>query len=105
VVSHSVRERTHEIGIRVAVGAQQADVIRMILRNGLALAGSGAAIGAVTALAVTRVMTSLLFGTSSTDPAIFIGVICFLATVALLACYFPARRASKVDPVVALRYE
>jgi putative ABC transport system permease protein len=105
VVSHSVRERTHEIGIRVAVGAQQADVIRMILRNGLALAGSGAAIGAVTALAVTRVMTSLLFGTSSTDPTIFIGVICFLTSVALVACYFPARRASKVDPMVALRYE
>ena len=105
VVSHTVRERTHEIGIRMALGAQQGDVIRMILRYGLALAGSGAVIGVVLALAVTRIMTSLLFGTSPADPAIFMGVICFLAVVAAAACYLPARRASKVDPMVALRYE
>ena len=105
VVSHTVRERTHEIGIRVALGAQPPDVIRMILRYGLALAGSGAAIGVVLAFAVTRIMTSLLFGTSPADPAVFIGVSCFLAAVAVAACYLPARRASKVDPIVALRYE
>ena len=105
VLSYGVTERTHEIGIRVALGAKQADVLGMVLRQGLVLAASGVAIGMLAAFGVTRLMTSLLFGTSATDPVTYAGVVCLLAVVALAACYIPARRASRVDPMVALRYE
>ena len=103
VVSFSVEERTREIGIRVALGAQRTDVLRMVLRQGLVLAGFGIGIGIAVALAATRLLTSLLFGTSPSDPATFTSVAGLLIAVALAACYVPARSAMKVDPMVALR--
>jgi putative ABC transport system permease protein len=105
VVSYSVAERTREIGIRVALGAQRTDVLRMVLRQGLTLAGVGIAIGIAVALGAMRLLTSLLFGTSPSDPATFASVAGLLMAVALSACYVPARNAMKVDPMVALRYE
>jgi putative ABC transport system permease protein len=105
VVSCGVAERTREIGIRVALGAQRTDVLRMVLRQGLTLAGVGIAIGIAVALGATRLLTSLLFGTSPSDPATFASVAGLLIAVALSACYVPARIAMKVDPMVALRYE
>jgi putative ABC transport system permease protein len=105
VVSYSVAERTREIGIRVALGAQRTDVLQIVLRQGLVLAGSGIAIGAAAALAATRLMASLLFGISPSDPLTFASVAGLLIAVALSACYVPARNAMKVDPMVALRYE
>ena len=104
VISYGVTERTHEIGLRVALGAQQADILGMVLRQGLLLALTGVAIGMLSAFGATRLMSSLLFGTSSTDPVTYTAVICILTTAALAACYIPARRASQVDPMVALRY-
>jgi putative ABC transport system permease protein len=105
VVSYSVAERTREIGIRVALGALPADVLRMVLRQGLMLAGFGVGIGVAAALAATRLLASLLFGTSPSDPATFASVAGLLIAVTLSACYVPARNAMKVDPMVALRYE
>lgn len=105
VISYGVTERTHEIGLRVALGAQQADILSMVLRQGLILAMAGVAIGMAGAFGATRLMRSLLFGTSFTDPVTYAAVICLLITVALSACYIPARRASQVDPMVALRYQ
>ena len=105
VVSYGVAERTREIGIRVALGARQTDVTQMILREGLALAASGVAIGIGAALALTRLMVSLLFGTSTSDPATFASVAGLLVAVTVLACCIPARRAASVDPIVALRCE
>jgi putative ABC transport system permease protein len=105
VVSYGVAERTREIGIRVALGAQRIDVLRMVLRQGLILAGFGIAIGLAAALAATRLLASLLFGTSPSDPATFASVAGLLIAVTLSACYVPARSAMKVDPMVALRYE
>jgi putative ABC transport system permease protein len=105
VIAYSVSRRTHEIGVRMALGAGRGDVMGMILREGLLLAFIGIAIGVAGALALTRFLRSLLFEIKPTDPATFVGVAILLALVALAACYIPARRAMKVDPMVALRYE
>jgi putative ABC transport system permease protein len=105
VISYSVTQRTHEIGIRMALGAEPGQAMRLILAHGLKLALIGVAIGVGASLALTRFMSSLLFGVSATDPLTFVGVAILLAIVALAASYIPARRAMKVDPTVALRYE
>jgi putative ABC transport system permease protein len=105
VISYLVSERTHEIGIRLALGAQRIDVVRMILRQGLRLALAGVAVGLVGALAVSQLMGGLLYGVRPTDPLTFAVVTLLLIVVALLACYMPARRAITIDPLVALRYE
>ena len=105
VISYLVSERTHEIGIRVALGASRSNILRMVLRQGLGLAIMGAAVGFVCALIVSHLMASLLYGVRPTDPLTFAGVALLFIGVALLACYLPARRAMKVDPIQALRVE
>jgi putative ABC transport system permease protein len=104
-ISYLVSERTHEIGIRLALGAKKGKIMQMILRQGLQLALAGAAVGLIGALIVSHLMAGLLFGVSPTDPLTFVGVTLVLTVVALAACYIPAKRAMRVDPLVALRYE
>jgi putative ABC transport system permease protein len=105
VISYSVAQQTREIGVRIALGATRGDVSKMVLGHGLRLATAGIAIGLISALGVTRILRSMLYSTSSTDLLSFVLTSAVLLAVALLACYIPALRAAKVDPIVALRYE
>jgi predicted permease len=105
VVAYSVAQRTNEIGLRIALGAQAGDVVRLILKHGLALALAGVALGAAASFGLTRLMKGFLFGVGATDPLTFVAVALSLILVALVACWIPARRATKVDPMIALRYE
>jgi ABC-type antimicrobial peptide transport system permease subunit len=105
VVSYVVGQRTQEIGIRIALGANRIEVMRLVLGDGMKMTLAGVAAGFVAALALTRLMADLLYGVSATDPLTFVSVAALLPLVAAAACYLPARRAMRVDPVIALRYE
>jgi putative ABC transport system permease protein len=105
VLAYDVSQRTREIGIRMALGAAQGEVLSLIVREGMKLLLVGIAAGTIAALLLARLMAGLLYGVTASDPITFASVAVFLALVALLACWVPARRAAKVDPIVALHYE
>src|SRR5882762_1393838 len=105
LMSYSVAQRTHEVGIRIALGANRSDILKLVLGQGLRISLVGLVVGLAIALGVTRVIAAMLYGVKPTDPVTFGGVSALLTAVALLASYLPARRAAKVEPLVALRYE
>jgi putative ABC transport system permease protein len=105
MASNTVRRRTRELGVRIALGASPSEVAAMVVRRGMLLVAIGISIGLIAAVALTRILDTLLFGVSSLDPITFLGVAVILGSVALVACYLPARRASRIDPIHALRQD
>jgi putative ABC transport system permease protein len=105
VIAHNVAQRTQEIGVRLTLGAQPGDILKLVLGQGLAVISIGVGVGLAGAFGLTRTLSSWLFGVSATDPIIIVAVSLFLGIVAVLACYVPVRQAMKVDPMAAIRYE